>query len=237
MADISTELQTIQSNAYGENVLTAISSAMTAINTDGVDIASELHTITNGRYGNDIRMAIHDALFKLSEGGGSSEGGPLVFTPYMSYKGISNATVGHATIDPDPIVIGDTIGCSDAYFIGGTVSWNINGRAYATLTSGERVGAVIHFYSGGSYWTTALLLSPIESDVTYSYNTTSSGSLVYEGTTWYVSTANYAWSGQYDDSTGTLLTYPTVILPGTAGYDEDQLKDFLQYTRAFAVTN
>ena len=70
MADITEQLATIASNPYGENVLTAISSAMTDVNVDGVDIASELYTITNGRYGSDIREAIHDALFKLSEGGG-----------------------------------------------------------------------------------------------------------------------------------------------------------------------
>lgn len=98
MADISDELNTIENERNGEPVLTAISSAMTAINSDA-DIASELYTITNGRYGSDIRMAIHDALYKLSQAGGGDEV-PTVGTPMGHAAFVDEAITGYAELTP-----------------------------------------------------------------------------------------------------------------------------------------
>lgn len=96
MADISDELNTIENERNGEPVLTAISSAMTAINSDA-DIASELYTITNGRYGSDIRMAIHDALYKLSENGGGGGSESLsIGNPYGLLEFCDTHTTGNA---------------------------------------------------------------------------------------------------------------------------------------------
>jgi hypothetical protein len=95
MADISDELNTIENERSGEPVLTAISSAMTAINSDA-DIASELYTITNGRYGSDIRMAIHDALYKLSESGGGGETFNGVAIPFGFCVGPNECVTGIA---------------------------------------------------------------------------------------------------------------------------------------------
>lgn len=99
MADISDELNTIENERNGEPVLTAISSAMTAINSDA-DIASELYTITNGRYGSDIRMAIHDALYKLSQAGGGGGEVPTVGIPMGHAAFVDEAITGYAELTP-----------------------------------------------------------------------------------------------------------------------------------------
>lgn len=96
MTDISDELNTIKNERNGEPVLTAISSALTAIKGD-TDIASELYRITNGHYGSDIRMAIHDALYKLSEnGGGGGETFNGVAIPFGFCVGPNECVTGIA---------------------------------------------------------------------------------------------------------------------------------------------
>ena len=100
MADISDELNTIENERNGEPVLTAISSAMTTINSDA-DITSELYTITNGRYGSDIRMAIHDALYKLSQsGGGGGDETTSIGTPIGNIAFVNEAVTGYSEVAP-----------------------------------------------------------------------------------------------------------------------------------------
>ena len=98
MADISTELETIASNQYGEQVLSAVSSAL-AKTSGGIDITSELYAINNGRYGVDIRDAIHDALVKISEGEGGGEGGNggSIGHSILNVYGTRFFTIGTAT--------------------------------------------------------------------------------------------------------------------------------------------
>lgn len=107
MADISTQLQTIENNAYGDNVLAAISSALTAVSGD-TDISTELYLITNGRYGSDIRMAIHDALYKISQGGGGSQADSLgIGNTYGYSRYVEEQVVGQPShyIPPSTILI------------------------------------------------------------------------------------------------------------------------------------
>jgi hypothetical protein len=236
MADISTELQTIQSNAYGDPVRNAISSAMTTLQGD-TDIASELYTITNGRYGSDIRMAIHDALYKLSISGGSGGSGPLVDNPFKYISGFSNPTFGKAQ-EYDGVVTGTAIGCLGAYYFDGMISWTVNGRTYSTLTSEERIGAIIHMLSGGEYFTSAIFFSPTPTGVSFTYgNDNPLGSLTYDGATWYYSNGYYAMGGTLDDSTGLLTTYDTPLNIGPDGYYVSELEILLDYVQAFAVSS
>lgn len=233
MADISTELNTIENNAYGEVVLSAISSALTDVN-PGVDIASELYTITNGRYGSDIRMAIHDALYKISQSGGSGGGIADIDIPHPNPKGpVEGLVAGEFEIVP-PIITGQTMGCHEDYFKSGVTSWTINERVFQTDTAEEKVGLVAWFLYGGQYYTSGLLLSPSATAVTYTYNAAPAGSIVKDGATWYYSDTDYAWQGTYTDSTGTLTFYPDIL---TYPLVPEEMAAVLTAVRAFVVTN
>lgn len=233
MADISTQLNTIENNAYGEVVLSAISSALTDVN-PGVNITSELYTITNGRYGNDIRMAIHDALYKISEGSESGTG--FIIDMYRRCAiGPINGIIGIGEYQPT-IITGETIACREEYFLSGVIDWQVDYRQYATITDEERVGAITHILYNGTYYTSAMLFSPSSTAVAYSYNASPLGIITKDNTIWYYSDTDYAMPGQLDDILGNLTTYPTLLHKDNNGFVQSELLELLSYARASAVT-
>jgi hypothetical protein len=103
--------------------------------------------------------------------------------------------------------------CDAEYYIDTAVSYSISGRSYQKYNDEAAVGMIAKVQSSGAYYTTGLFISPVSADaVTYTtsgYTFTSTGSLVYEGKTWYWSDAGYAIGGT---TTGTGMTnYPSII--------------------------
>ena len=109
--------------------------------------------------------------------------------------------------------------CDAEYYIDTAVSYNISGRSYQKYNDEPAVGMIAVINYNGVIYTTGLFLSPVSADAV-AYNVmgntcTSTGSLTYEGKTWYWSSADYAIGGSTTGST--LQNYPTQIpFPYTA---------------------
>ena len=84
----------------------------------------------------------------------------------------------------------------------------VGSRTYAKLSSGAAIGVMWK----NSNYSGPLLLSTVESNITYSYNTSGSlGSATIDGITWYLSTTNY-WSNPVETSVAPIIEadyYPT----------------------------
>ena len=84
----------------------------------------------------------------------------------------------------------------------------VGSRSYAKLSSGAAIGVMWK----NSTYSGPLLLSTVESNITYSYNTSGSlGSATIDGITWYLSTTNY-WSNPVETSVAPIIEadyYPT----------------------------
>ena len=118
-------------------------------------------------------------------------------TKYQSTSFPQNCTIN--IIDDIPF------SCDSEYYIDTEVEYIINGNHYYKYNDEPSVGMIVIINAGGIYYTTGLFISPYsESAVTYKtqygYVCTSVGSIIYDGVTWWYSSADYAIGGQYQGS-------------------------------------
>jgi hypothetical protein len=118
-------------------------------------------------------------------------------TKYQSTSFPQNCTIN--IIDDRPF------SCDSEYYIDTEVEYVINGNYYYKYNDEPSVGMIVIINAGGIYYTTGLFISPYsESAVTYKtqygYVCTSVGSIIYDGVTWWYSSADYAIGGQYQGS-------------------------------------
>ena len=95
MIDISTELAIIASNKYGDNVRTAIGTAMGKLNeVYQADIAEEVVSLATTTKGIEMKEAIIDALSKMYASSPSGGGGALpAATSYLSTMVVNNTKI------------------------------------------------------------------------------------------------------------------------------------------------
>lgn len=98
----------------------------------------------------------------------------------------------------------------------------VGGRVYSKNSNGAAIAVI---WKNSSY-SGPLLISTVESNITYSYNTSGSlGSATIDGVTWYLSTTNY-WSNPVNDSVAPIIEadyYPTA-----SSHLQEAIEDILE---------
>jgi hypothetical protein len=120
--------------------------------------------------------------------------------------------------------------CDLDYFIDDAIEWKIWSRTYTKLNDEYAVGAIIDFDSSGDGLSIALLMSPVSADaVAYRVGNNkfySTGSITYNGKTWYYSSSKYA------ESRVSYSGLPLYETPMEYPYTQEQLTQFLQFIHA-----
>ena len=126
--------------------------------------------------------------------------------------------------------------CDPEWYYEGARDASIGGRGYAKQSSKPAIGFVAPVESGGSVYSTLLLISDDSAAVGNGWAAAASTSVMYDGITWYITRTDYAQGGAYDDVLGHFATFPqNLAYDGTTGTISQQaIIDVLDYVHASA---
>lgn len=125
--------------------------------------------------------------------------------------------------------------CDEGYYFDSQVTCNLAGTTRQKSNDIPAIGIIVSFL-GGAYCN-PIFISPEENGCYYNVNQEAAGTVEYDGLTWYFSKQENGVSGNYSDSEGHMLSYPTECAwdDSIRSISKQSVLDILAYVHAAAT--